>query len=462
MFKILRYYSFASFISIVLAAVVMLGLYRAVSIRGIEALAETSNLALAEVAMSPIRSELADYLAAVAEDRGPRSQPVALPEDLDVVISELMRDKHVSSVKIYNRHGVVSFSTKHDQIGTVDADNAGFAAAMKGRVSVKLVYRDTFNPFDGVTEDDNLVESYIPVRLKPTEPVLGVFELYTDVDAMVRQAERYQILAVAATVLVLALLYVVLLLVVRRASDIIESQARTIREKSVMLEALSRESVRREERERKTFATDLHEGLAQTLSAVKLAIERARSVPDTPGGAQRDALQSVVPDLQGAIAKARSIAMDLRPPSLDDLGLMPTIDAECREFGEAHPWIQVEQRFTVSEALIPVALKIVIYRIVEAALRIVANRQATRAVSAGLEMVEGMLELAIEVEGSGAESVPGSAKLRREGDSPFMEIEERVVISGGHLSIVHDEDGGMTLRAAWAVVLDAVPLPEHI
>ncbi|MCK7490534.1 MAG: hypothetical protein MZW92_01070 [Comamonadaceae bacterium] len=50
----------------------------------------------------------------------------------------------------------------------------------------KLVYRDAFNVFDRATESDNLIQTYVPILGASGEAVRGVFELYADVNAMVR------------------------------------------------------------------------------------------------------------------------------------------------------------------------------------------------------------------------------------------------------------------------------------
>ena len=147
---------------------------------------------------------------------------------------------------------------------------------MCGTPAVEMVYRDRFNVFDKETEEDNLVQSYVPVRRRPTEPVAGVFEIYTDVNSLVAEAERAEIKLVAITILILAALYAMLLMIVRKARDIIAAQQQTIQDKNAVLEELSRRNLRREERDRKKAADDLHEGLAQTLSAIKL-VRRVRS-----------------------------------------------------------------------------------------------------------------------------------------------------------------------------------------
>ena len=67
MFKLLRFYSVASFLA-VLATALLIGLfYREVAIQGLIKLAERNNLALARTALNSVRPALIDYLNPVAQ-----------------------------------------------------------------------------------------------------------------------------------------------------------------------------------------------------------------------------------------------------------------------------------------------------------------------------------------------------------------------------------------------------------
>lgn len=438
MFRVVRSYSIATFAAIALAFVATVVVNRTLMIRAVEHIAESSNVAMAQVALDPIREDLAGYLARVGTVPGPEAAALPLPEDVRNAIDELMRHSLVKKVKVYNAHGVVSYSTDAAERGSLRADNGGFLAAMAGRVVVKLIYRDTFNAFDHQTEDDNVVQSYIPVRARPTEPVLGVFEVYHDVDPLVHQAERMEVTALAATLGILVLLYGAVWLFMRRAQRLIDHQGRTIRETSAMLQALSQDSLHREEHERKRLATDLHEGLAQTLSAVKMAVEASGHSRERPG--ERDArLRSVIPELQYAIRQVRAIVMELRPPSLDDLGLVRTLQAMLATFAEEHPTIRLESRLDAHEADVPPALKIVVYRVAEAALRAVGTRPA-----GNLNFVlHASPEIVFEMADDG-----GQASGSAEAEAAIAEMRQRTVMSGGHISVADDEEG-LFVRVAW-------------
>jgi two-component system sensor kinase len=166
----------------------------------------------------------------------------------------------------------------------------------------------------------------------------------------------------------------------------------------------------------------------------------------------------VVSDLQGAISQVRTIAMDLRPPSLDDLGLVPTIDATCRDFGLLYPGIHVTRHITAEEAAIPARLKFVIYRIIEAALKIIGQRGSATEVHITLGMEDRTLSLVVEDNGPSAAFDEPHADLQ----SPFSAIHERAIITGGQLAVSRTLSGGFKMRASWTPVRTAVRAREQV
>jgi two-component system, NarL family, sensor kinase len=445
MTSFVRNYSIASLAAMILAAAAMFTIYRSIVIGSIEAIAETSSVTTARMALYPIRAQLAGYVEA-ANLAANDPTAVKMPEALQDAIVELTRDSRVARVKIYNRNGVVIFSTRREQIGNLREANPGFAKAMAGKVSVQIIYRDTFNTFDEATEEDNLVQTYFPVRGRPTTPVVGVFELYADVNSLVVEAERSQLRMLAGTVLVLAFMYGALLLLVHQTHREIEEHQNIIAEKNAMLEQLSRENVSREEYERKKFATELHEGLAQSLSAVKLALENVnRGAP----AARSDALGSIIPELQSAIGHARAIAVGLSPPSLEDLGLGPTVRTLCNQFTTDHRSVQVDLEVAVEESAIPAPLKTTVYRILATVLVILGSHPEATRVQITLQSSSRALTLVVE--DNARVLVAAAADVKGAGDphSPFGAARERVIVSGGALSVIDHATGAPALRASW-------------
>ncbi|MEN6587501.1 MAG: histidine kinase [Sulfuricella sp.] len=446
MFKLLRFYAIASFISIFITAALLTLFYRQVTIQWITKVAERGNLALAQTALNAIKPQLVAYLGSTTKSLTHGTAP-EFPPELAAAIRNAMQGTSVVGFKIYDHNGMVTYSSKGGPAGRNHNDNARFKSALNGKVANNLVYRDAFNFFDKVTESDNVLETYIPVHGPQAQPILGVFEIYTDVNELVRDNARMLVIFLIGAEAMLAILYAVLVLVVRRARNVIEAQQQTIQERTSALETLSRRLMKSEEVKKKKIATDLHEGLAQTLSAIKANVESSRLRIDADDEHTKS-LDSIVPVIQSAIQEVRSIATELRPSSLDDLGLVSTLNWYCREFSRRHPGMLIEREIELGEEEIPHTLKIVIFRIIEMTFENVAQHSPSDRVSLVLSMEDGAVSLIIY-------DTPTEPSERQERlpdpHQRFAEMRERTTLSYGVFSVMRNKVGGVTLHAVWPV-----------
>lgn len=432
MFKLLRFYSTASFVLIFLAASLLALFYRQTTLPWIEHLAKGNNLAVARTALNSVEPELAAYLAAGSH---------RLPPGLDARLHRITRDTATTRIDIYDRHGRMLFSTHATH--APHARDHGLQAALDGRVSGSMIFRDGDN--DGA---DHPMQTYTPIRGSPGGPVLGVFETHTDMSHLVKESENILFAVLLGAEFILALLYATLFLVVRHARNIIAAQQETIRERTTSLEILSEGLLNGDESNRKKIAYDLHEGLAQTLSAIKVNVE-CKAQDKTAGAPPLD---SLVPVLQDAIHEVRTIATELRPSSLDELGLLPTINWYCREFEHRHPEIRILRDISLPEDRVPAQLKIVIYRIVESAFRNIAKYSSTDSIRFALHLTDDMIHLIIGDIPSEQPAVATLARFAPDSNPQlrFAEIRERTSLSGGEFSTRTKKSGWVTLHSSWA------------
>lgn len=431
MFRLLRFFSVTSLFAIVATAALLTWFYRQVAIQGIVRLAERSNTNLAEVALNPMRPEILEFLQ-LTENRSPGPGMPPLPPQLAQSIAALVHEERfVAKIKIYNPRGTVVYSTHRDEIGDDQSGNDGVRSASAGKAASDLVYRDTFNRFDEETEEDNLVQTYLPVRAPGSERVVGVFELYGDVNMLMHQTERMQFMVIAGAVPILLALYAVLLLIVRHATSIIERQQETIHERNETLALMAARLLRAEESHNKEVAFALQEGVAQTLAALKVKAEHG-----APGGAGPE---SIIPLLQEAIREVRTIATDLRPSSLDDLGLVPTLKAQLREFQQQHAGIAVEEKISVDESQVPAALKGIVHRIAASVLGEISQQVARGTLRLALWREEARLVLGFDL------------RLAANGSAvEFSRMQELVTLSGGTFTSTPSAENGIVLKGAWS------------
>jgi len=448
LFKLSRFYTVASLVAILIAGVLFILFIRKVAVQDIIELSERSNLTLAQTALNGVKPELLRFLATV-EDINPGS-PVNVkpPEEFTSVVEKMLQDTSVVRIKLYNHLGTVVFSTQYDQIGEDQEDNGGFQSAIRGRVRSILIYRDTFNSFDRVTEDDNLISTYIPIRSSLTETLPGVFEIYTNATSLVSRNERTEFVIALGVGLILGFLYIMLLLIVRHAAKVVDLQQQTIYERTATLGMLAARMQTLEECDKKKIAVELHEGLAQTLCSLKMVL--TSSLFDLPKSSKAiGALDNVIPVLQSAIQEVQDIAQTLRPSSLDSFGLLPTIDWVLGNFECANPDIHIEHGMSLREDDIPASLKIVIFRIIKTMLTMIASTANSGRIQVDLCLVGERIVL--EITDNSRRSVGSSLIPINEPNlkGRFAKIHGQTTLSGGTFSIgVYDVDG-VRIKAVW-------------
>lgn len=224
MFRLLRYFSIASLILMVLAAIVLGAIDRQIATRHMLELGEGNNVALTQTlanSLWPQMRELADVAGRLDVDALRRHPDIAA---LRRAVVDHMRDTNMVKVKLYNLDGRTLFSTEAKQIGEDKSRNAGFLTARQGRPISELTHRDQFSAFDQLIENRDVLSSYVALRRTPDTSIEGVLEVYADVTGLLGSIERGQRLVTLSVVAVMVLLYGILFIIVRHANSIIKAQ----------------------------------------------------------------------------------------------------------------------------------------------------------------------------------------------------------------------------------------------
>jgi signal transduction histidine kinase len=206
-----------------------------------------------------------------------------------------------------------------------------------------------------------------------------------------------------------------------------------------------------QEAERKRIATELHDGLGQSLGLIKFELDQAREELAADKSADAAArLDSLAPKIKGALDEVRRVVMNLRPSTLEDLGILATLSWFLREYASVYRSIDVEQSIDVRERDVPEALKLPLYRIVQEALNNTAKHaRATRA-GVRLRKQAEMLRLVVEDNGVGFDRANARARARSSAFG-YAGIRDRVRLTGGRFAIETASGAGVRIVVTWNV-----------
>jgi two-component system, NarL family, sensor kinase len=152
------------------------------------------------------------------------------------------------------------------------------------------------------------------------------------------------------------------------------------------------------EEERRRLRRDLHDGLGPVLAALGLQAETARDLLPSDPAAARALLDRMVPLLSGTVADVRTLVHDLRPPTLDELGLEGAVRELAARFGGPDLAIgcEIEQL-----GALPAAVDVAAYRIVAEALANACRHAAATTVSVAVRRDDSWLHLTVHDDGRG-------------------------------------------------------------
>ncbi|MDO9220850.1 MAG: histidine kinase [Thiobacillus sp.] len=226
--------------------------------------------------------------------------------------------------------------------------------------------------------------------------------------------------------------------------------AQALRESRDELRRLSGLLVTIQEDERRRIALDLHDGLGQSLSLIKLSIESAARL--LAAGATDEAgesLQQLIPRVKEALTEVRRVSTELRPSILDDLGILPTLSWFFRELEAACGDIAVEKAFNVVEHDVPVTLQITLFRILQEATNNIVKHAGADRMRVSLDRTDDVLHLLIEDNGCGFDPLSIQYVEGQGRGLGLLSMKERASFSGGTYHLESTPGQGTRIKVSW-------------
>jgi len=225
-----------------------------------------------------------------------------------------------------------------------------------------------------------------------------------------------------------------------------------LRESENRLRLLSSQLLSVQEAERKRIARELHDGIGQTLTAIKFKLEdtlQEKGQGKSKSELKKPSLETLKQMVKHSIEEVRKIQMDLRPSTLDDLGILATISWFTREFGKIYSSLRIEKRIDLQEAEVPDSLKTTIFRVIQESLNNTAKHSKADLVYLSLQKTDGGIELRIDDNGMGFDLENTLSLKSDERGYGLSNMRERIELSGGSFTMESSKGKGTLIRASW-------------
>ncbi len=222
----------------------------------------------------------------------------------------------------------------------------------------------------------------------------------------------------------------------KRVEDALERSHQELRELSAAMHEVR-------EAERLRIARELHDELAQWLTAIKMDVSWLSSRLPREQPQLVDKAEKMKKLVDTTVAAVRRIAADLRPVMLDDLGLVAALESLLHDLSQR---TGIVVSFEADEAGLDFGepLSSALYRIAQEALTNVARHAQATQVGVAMRIEEGRIVLAVRDNGKGFD--PEAAGQRK--SYGVLGIRERAHTLGGTARIVRLETGGMLVEVA--------------
>lgn len=225
-----------------------------------------------------------------------------------------------------------------------------------------------------------------------------------------------------------------------------------LQEVSLQLEGLQHKQllglkiIKAQEEERQRVARDIHDGPAQLMSNVVLKAEICERMIDVDLEKAREELRNLKKVVRDSLQDVRKIIYNLRPMSLDDLGLIPTLQRYVLTYQE-ESGISVSFHTRGAQPELKSVIALTVFRIVQESLNNIAKHAKADNAVIKLEFLDKDLKLYIYDDGAGFDT----SKLKEKNEDissgfGLVSMRERVELLGGDLRISSEPGNGTRLN----------------
>lgn len=200
------------------------------------------------------------------------------------------------------------------------------------------------------------------------------------------------------------------------------------------------------ENERKRIARDLHDSTVQNLTNLMYKTELCTKLIDIDKVRSKLELQTMIRTIKATIADMRNIIYDLRPMSLDDLGLVSTIEKYIYEKKSSHN-VNIEFKANEEKCDVLPIINLTIFRIVQEATNNAIKHGKAKNILIDLFYDDESISLTVSDNGTGFnEASPKASEDKVNSGFGLSIMKERVLLLSGQLSIESTKAKGTKIK----------------
>ncbi len=199
------------------------------------------------------------------------------------------------------------------------------------------------------------------------------------------------------------------------------------------------------EEERMRIARDMHDGPAQSMANLVLQAEILERLLDRNPKQLVAELAEFKNSVRNALEETRRLIFDLRPMTLDDLGLIPTLRKFVKEYGDRYA---LATRFNVvgQERRLPGNMEGVLFRIIQEALTNVHKHARAKMAEVTMNLQPSRIAIVVKDDGQGFDVPRTEANLHKNKNLGLLSMRERAELEKGTLEIRSQPGRGTEVR----------------
>lgn len=347
-------------------------------------------------------------------------------------------------------------------VGTTALPTEARRLALQGEVHAQFGVEEVGRQLPGPASGQRLLEVYAPVRRAGSNDIIAIVETYELAPALERELRRARLGSWAIIAAIGALMQLLQIAAVHKASRLIMHQRQTLSQRVEDLSRMLAENTslrmaneagtrmtENNERFLRKIGADLHDGPLQLLGMAMLRLDGVRGSLSNPSretlGEAMEDFEFVAESLAETAKEIRDIAAGLSLPEIGRHSLDKVIGIAVKRH-ERHSGMPVAVSLDEPLPEVSSALKVCIYRLVQEGLSNVMRHAHGKGQTVDVRWAGGMLHVAVLDRGPGFASSGRQVEGTAQGLSG---LRDRVEALGGMLVITDRPEGGASIRATF-------------